>query len=312
MVKGMKVIVVGNGIDIQFGGIGRRGNKAIIERAIANIESDKYLQLGWDKSSVKDILETCVSAINMAIQKRISIPKDQDYLFLQMEIERIRRSYQKEISVNKIGLEDIFLGAELLYVNAINDDERNMVDTAINDYLQPLLLDAIYDNDTVNDIYKLFPSSFINYLKRYDAIFTLNYDTNLDSAVGKEVPVYHLHGCFNDLTDKANGVPDGFKHMFCNGIMTWYWLEKYGKEEKDYRYGITEFTDIEGHIDILGISPCNDEQLYIRLWQNTKLRACNYFYYERKDAVEIRKHIKGMLERHITDRDVKRFWANFK
>ena len=86
----------------------------------------------------------------------------------------------------------------------------------------------------------------------------------------------------------------------------------YGKEEKDYRYGITEFTDIEGHIDILGISPCNDEQLYIRLWQNTKLRACNYFYYERKDAVEIRKHIKGMLERHITDRDVKRFWASFK
>ena len=66
------------------------------------------------------------------------------------------------------------------------------------------------------------------------------------------------------------------------------------------------------HIDILGISPCNDEQLYIRLWQNTKLRACNYFYYERKDAVEIRKHIKGMLERHITDRDVKRFWASFK
>ena len=35
----MKVIVVGNGIDIQFGGIDRRGNKAIIERAIANIES---------------------------------------------------------------------------------------------------------------------------------------------------------------------------------------------------------------------------------------------------------------------------------
>ena len=157
MVKGMKVIVVGNGIDIQFGGIDRRGNKAIIERAIANIESDKYLQLGWD------ILETCVSAINMAIQKRISIPKDQDYLFLQMEIERIRRLYQKAISVNEIGLEDIFLGAELLYVNAIDDDERNTVDTAINDYLQPLLLDAIYDNNTVNDIYKLFPNSFSNY-----------------------------------------------------------------------------------------------------------------------------------------------------
>ena len=77
--------------------------------------------------------------------------------------------------MNEIGLEDIFLGAELLYVNAINDDERNMVNTAINDYLQPLLLDAIYDNDTVNDIYKMFPDSFINYLKRYDAIFTLNY-----------------------------------------------------------------------------------------------------------------------------------------
>lgn len=308
----LRILIVGNGIDIQFGGIEKRGNKAIIDRALANINSDKYNALGWDKKSVMDILETCVSTINLAINNRIRVPEEQDYLFLQMELERVRRTYKQDILLDEIGLEDIFLGAELLYVNSENETEKRLVELAIHDYLEPLLLDAIYDDSSVNEIYKNFPEAFIKYLKRYDAIYTLNYDTNLDSAIGNKVPVYHLHGSFDDLTERARNVPDGYKHMYCNGIMTWYWLEKYGEEEKDSRYGTDKFADVEGIVDIIGISPCNDEQLYIRMWQNTKLRSCNYFYYAREDAIEIRKHIKGTLERHITDRDVKRFWASFK
>lgn len=308
----MKAIVIGNGIDIQFGGFEKRGNMAILNRVISNIESDKYRRLGWEKREVKDILETCVSVINRAIKRDISVPSEEDFLFLQMELERVRKSYSREISVNEIGLEDIFLGAELLYLNANSDDEKQIVESAIHNFLQPLLLDAIYDDGRVNNIYKSFPPSLIDYFKRYDAIFTLNYDTNLDQAIGDEVPVYHLHGCFSDLTEKAETVPKEFQHMFCNGIMTWYWLEKYGEEETDTRYGIKAFSNIEDNIDILGVSPCNDEQLFVRLWQNTKLRNCNYFYYDRSEALEIRKYIKGTLERHITDRDVKRFWEKYK
>lgn len=169
------------------------------------------------------------------ILNEVSIPCEQDYLFLQMENERVRRSYKNPIAINEIGLEDIFLGAEILYLNAIDDEERKFVESAIHDYLQPLLLDAIYDDGKVNEIYKEFPDSLIQYLKNYDVIFTLNYDTNLEQVIGSDVPVYHLHGCFTDYTEKANNVDEKFKYMYCNGIMTWYWKEKYGEEESDGR-----------------------------------------------------------------------------
>ena len=256
----MKTLVVGNGIDIQYGSFDKRGNKAIIDRAINNVKDNKYQGLDWQKDSVMDALYYCVETINRVIRKEDIVPKDKDYVFLQMELERIRRTYLKDIGINEIGLEDIFLGAELLYFNSQNEQERKLVDSIVCDYIQPLLLDAIYDDGSVNEIYKNFPKSLITYLKKYDAIFTLNYDMNLERALEYEVPVYHLHGSFDDLLEKSDVVDDEFKHMYCNGIMTWYWLDKYGKEE----------------------------------------------------AVEIRNHIRGGLEGHITNRDVKKFWKKFK
>ena len=96
--------------------------------------------------------------------------------------------------------------------------------------------------------------------------------------------------------------------MFCNGILSWYWLEKYGKESEDKRYHIEALNNIEDRIDILGISPCNDEQLYLRLSQNTKLKRCNYYYLKKGEAIEIRKHLGGNIRNHVTDVDVKKFW----
>lgn len=307
----MKTLVVGNGIDIQYGSFDRRGNKAIIDRAINNVKDNKYQGLGWKKELVIEALYYCVETINRVIRKEDIVPADKDYVFLQMELERIRRTYLKEIKINEIGMEDIFLGAELLYLNCENDSERERVDLIVCEYIQPLLLDAIYDDGSVNEIYKNFPKSLVTYLKKYDAIFTLNYDMNLENVLENEVPIYHIHGCFDDLLEKATVVGDEFKHMYCNGIMTWYWLDKYGKEQKDRRYGLSEFENIEGTVDILGMSPCNDEQLYIRLGLNKKLTACNYFYFEKEETNEIRNRIRGGLKGHITNRDVKKFWRRF-
>ncbi len=100
--------------------------------------------------------------------------------------------------------------------------------------------------------------------------------------------------------------------MFCNGILTWYWLEKYGDEETDSRYCIDKLDKIVGKIDILGISPCNDEQLYLRLSNNKKITSCNYYFFNRSEASELRKHIGGELRRHITDKSVNKFWSSFK
>ena len=149
-------------------------------------------------------------------------------------------------------------------------------DEHIQEILQPIVIDAIYNGGKVNELYKLYPDSFVNYLKSQDAIFTLNYDTNIESAVSGEVPVYHIHGCFSDYIDKADSVVESFRHMYCNGIMSWYWLEKYGEEERDSRYGISELKNIEGKVELLGISPCNDEQLFLRLMENTRIKSSKF------------------------------------
>lgn len=308
----MKSLIVGNGLDIQFDGIALRGNKAILDRVIKNVDADKYKEIGLNKDSINAVFEVCVDTVNKIIDNRASVPASEDYLFLQMELERIKRSYKTRVELNEIGLEDLFISTEILYLNSINDEERGYCISAKKDFLQPLILDAIYDEGMVNKIYEKFPKSFVEYLKTYDAIFTLNYDTNIEQAIGDAVPVYHIHGSFDMETERTKLYPAKFSHMFCNGIMTWYWLEKYGDEGIDSRYGIDALEKIDGNVDILGISPCNDEQLYLRLLHNKALLSCRYFYLNRSDATELRKHIGGELGRHITDINVTKFWHKFK
>lgn len=306
----LRTLIVGNGIDIQYGGFEQRGNKAILDRAIKNIESGKYNRLGWQADDLISIFNSCLLIINRVIENDWFVNPSEDFLFLQMEMDRVRRSYKHPCELVTLGIEDYFLGAELGSLNASTKEEGDGLREKIYHFLQPILLDAIYDDGKVNEIYKSFPKQLVRELQRYDAIYTINYDTNLENCLEGKVPIYHLHGCFNDLKEDAPNI-DEYRHMFCNGIMTWYWLEKYGNEGEDVRYGTKQFEQIEGLIDIIGISPCNDEQLYIRLWQNPKLRSCNFYYYDRCEAVEIRKHIGGNLGKHITDRDVKKFWSKF-
>ena len=89
----MRTLIVGNGIDIQFGRPSEYGNYAILERMLKNVNEDKYSGLGFDKQELLDILDTCEKTINKIIRNKVGIPKDNNYLFLQMEMERVRRTY---------------------------------------------------------------------------------------------------------------------------------------------------------------------------------------------------------------------------
>lgn len=307
----MKTLIVGNGIDIQYGGIEQRGNNAILARAMENIKSGKYDKLGWEKKYLLDIFETCLKVINRVIDKKWSVKPSEDFVFLQKEMERVRRYYKTPCKLDTLGLEDYFLGAELAILNVADSElEVNDLQKKVFTFLRAIMLDAIYDDGKINDIYKKFPSKLVSELQKYDEIYTINYDTNLENALEGKVPIYHLHGCFDEPSNEIH-IMDEYRHMFCNGIMSWYWLDKYDGEGKDGRYGIKQFEQIEGIIDIIGVSPCNDEQLYVRISGNSKLNCCNFYYYDRNDAVEIRKHIFGNLSKHITEHDVKKYWSKF-
>ena len=106
------------------------------------------------------------------------------------ELYRLCRTYSAKCDFTSLGLEDYFLGIELASLEA-KPEERDRLRDAGFFYMQPIILDAIYDDGRVNEIYRNFPQRLISMLKRYDRIFTLNYDTNIDKCVNGSVPVYH-------------------------------------------------------------------------------------------------------------------------
>lgn len=305
----MKSLIVGNGMDIEFGGMGVCGNKAILNRVYNNIQEGRYTDI------IRETPETLIklfdgyrNIINQVIKGTWNISANDGYLFLLMEMERVRNSYNVNPAFNEIGLEDYFLGNEL---SSHMQDFYGNTEQA-RQWMQMIILDAIYNEGRINELYKVFPDKFKKFLNNYDAIFTLNYDTNLDSYLEGSVPIYHIHGSFDDITVGHEDEPEEWKHMYCNGIMTWYWVEKYGQEHSDLRYGIKEFSEIEDRVDIIGLSACNDEQLFVQLSQNGKLNKCDFYYYDTSDAVEIRRHLCGALQNHITIKNVRNFWRRIR
>lgn len=305
----MKSLIVGNGLDIEFGGLGVCGNKAILDRVHNNIQAGRYTDiLKETPETLMKLFDGYRSIINQVIKGTWNISENDGYLFLLMEMERVRDYYKANPAFNEIGLEDYFLGHELS--SHIQDFSGNKEQE--RQLMQMIILDAIYNEGKINELYKVFPDKLKKFLINYDAIFTLNYDTNLDSYLEGSVPIYHIHGSFDDISVGHEDEPEEWKHMYCNGIMTWYWVEKYGQEHSDIRYGTKEFSQIEDRVDIIGLSACNDEQLFVQLSQNGKLNKCDFYYYDSNDAVEIRKHLCGTLQNHITIKNVRNFWRKIR
>lgn len=307
-------ILFGNGINIEYGGFDTYSNKAIMSRLMENIKSDKYKSIftGISKSELFESIEGL-----FYIVKDISKwAKYADGLFMQMEIERIKTSYNKSTADVDIGLEDIFIALELLS-NKFKDDEQFRY--KINHELQMLMLDAIYNESGINSIG--YSSKMQDFLANYSHVFTINYDTNLDRYFKG---VMHLHGRFDYLAPEydANSLfveenPDknlsknvitGHEYMFSNTIMSWYWLEKYGHWIDSERiFGADMFKNMNGHLDIVGMSPCNDEHLFLMINQSP-LKNITYYYRSDNDRTSMGKKIK----KPITYTRVDKFWDKIK
>ena len=304
----MRSLILGNGIDIEFGGK-EYSNWSILERVHNNIVSGKYTDIfKAEPDTILKIFDGYRGIINKVIKNEWNITEKDGFLFLLLEMKRVQDMYSEDPGFSDLGLEDYFLGHELschiLGFDGVSEQARQV--------MQMIILDAIFNDGKINEIHKFFPDKLRTFLEGYDAIFTLNYDTNIDTFLTGSVPVYHLHGCFDDTLKGRENEPAEWKHMYCNGIMTWYWLEKYGQEHEDVRYGIKEFAAIEDKVDIIGISACNDEQLFLQLSQNPKLKRCDFYYYDDSDAAEIKKHLSGSLQNHITVRNVQNYWEKIR
>lgn len=221
----MKNIVIGNGINIQFGGLDNI-NKRIIDRALLKLKLKDY-----HKDVYTEEIEIWIKMLYQAFPDFVKGHYDKLAVFEdeKKELSNLKKRYSTKTPINEIGFEDFFLLNELhCRKNNITNPERFY----FQEFIRRLFLDSIFNKGKVNLVYENFPPSFIDFLNSFDNIFTTNYDRNLEIASGKEI--LYLHGAFhvldqkydpssfiNQLSDKPvdkTSVVEGFEHVFSTAL----------------------------------------------------------------------------------------------
>lgn len=326
-----KNLLVGNGINIQFGGVENYSNSAIMTRAINNIKMGKYNALTENSLSEAEQLETLEGLVRIINSiKAGEYTKFADGLFMLMELDRIKRTYPTKSTLESVFLEDYFLAFEIFNNSFRGKDGEQLNEfqrQVMFDFLHRVLVDSIYNEGKINEVYKEMFPGMKAFLNRFDHIFTTNYDYNIERVLGNEKSVCHIHGEFNKLspkydvnslyyqtnTQKCNTLiakkVAGMEHVYSNTIMSWSWLDKYGELiETDTKEKETLFKSISGQVVILGLAPNNDEHLFLLLNQNQNIKSIVYYYLDPKDAQELPHHIK----KSVNLKKVEKLWDSMK
>lgn len=229
----MKSLLVGNGINIQF------GNKAYTSEYI--MKRIKYrAKLGYyDKlfdgkingNEINKILNGFVEITNDILDNKYDEYVKDDELLVALEDFKSR--YDKINTSHQIMLEDWLFVLHMFFLK-YNDIEANLI--ASKQGFKKLILDGIYNEGKIQELYRNIPKKANKKVKKYfsdfDNIFTLNYDNNLENLTGKNV--YHLHGDFTVLDNGENienvlgflreqnnsrVLIKGMEHCFCNALL---------------------------------------------------------------------------------------------
>lgn len=202
----MKNLLIGNGVNIQFGG-SRFSNKEIILRMLQYFDDEDFpkhiitdepilaksymgcLFLGA-KELLKGNLDNCA---NCSVEKKA------------IEEFKIKYGGRKSFKISDIGFEDYYLIHDLLFHKSKTANPEQFY---VREALRMCFLASIYDKGKVNDVHQNFTDKFIHRLNEYDMIFSTNYDKNIELACNRKV--FHLHGDFETRSEVYN--PDSFRN----------------------------------------------------------------------------------------------------
>lgn len=324
-------LLVGNGINIQFGGLDAYSGSATMSRVIENIKAGKYTALTENALSVDEQLEILNGLVKVIDQIKAGKCRSKaDGLFMLMELDRIKRTYPEHSSITSVFLEDFFLAFEIFNngFKAQDDNEQSEFYRKIGFmWLRQMLVDGIYNDGAINNVYKNYYSGVCKYLEGFSNIFTTNYDYNLENILGSADRVCHLHGEFGRLApeydDKSlyyaarkaecddlisKKVPN-MEHVYSNAIMSWSWLDKYGELiESETKQKEELFKSISGQLEIVGLAPANDEHLFLLINTNPKIKSVVYYYLRDEDREELPHHLK----KPVTYKKVAKLWDSMK
>lgn len=233
-------LLLGNGINIQFGGIAYSSN-FIMKRIKYRAKLDSYDELFGNKFTGKEVVNLLEGFVDEANRIRKgeydSFAKDDDTLDA---LKDFKNRYDITIqNSHDIMLEDWFFVVYMFFLKNLDLEENRI--SAIQGF-ERLILDAIFNSGKIQEIYEKMKSykKVRRFFESFDKIYTLNYDNNIESLTPKKV--YHLHGDFSILSNSENEnnvlgyirkkagetvVINNMKHCFCNALLNYSGRLKY-------------------------------------------------------------------------------------
>lgn len=356
-------VLIGNGINIQFGGFAYSSD-FILKRIKYNSRLGKYDRLFNDKITGKEIekaFKGFVDIANALIEDKYKgLTDDQDTVDA---IKDFQDRYRDKVEQpHEIMLEDWLLLVKVFFL--INEDLMPQSLNAVQGFEQ-LLLDAIYNDGKIQQIHLNMNRLTKKFFKGYENIFTLNYDNNIEVLTGRKV--LHLHGDFKVLHNSENeNTVQGYirtqerktvwfpemAHCFCNALLNYSGRLKYKTAEDNHKaivasekfpemikqdplfvekaakgnfeiaklirtkiehpelqmateYYFYELKNIEGELDIIGMSPNNDAHIFDLIMENSKIRKIVFYYFNEKE----KKYIEENFPRdRFTCESVNELW----
>lgn len=200
--KQRKSVLLGNGVNIQFGGKAY-SNRFILSRIIFNAQCDKYDGLfegTLSGSEIEQIFRGLLPTANAVLDKKYdNISADDEVKKAVMEFKEQNAERSEFNYYYEIPLEDWFLLLRLFFLD--NPDLNDMWKASKQGF-EWMILDAIYNEGKIQEIYQKMKKPVKRFFKSFDSIFTLNYDNNIERLINKAI--YHLHGDFSVLADSEN------------------------------------------------------------------------------------------------------------
>lgn len=313
----MKSILVGNGVNIQFGGKAYL-SEFIMKRIKYKAKTESYDVLFGgvlSKEEINGILEGFVGVTNEILDNKYDdCATDEELLHALIDFKkRYKKMYTKVTKPHDIMLEDWFFVLQMFFIK--NSDLDNNYIASLQGFKE-LILDGIYNDGKLQEIYKSMPKKVKKYFCNFDNIFTLNYDNNLESLTGKNV--YHLHGDFSVLFKSENPenvmgyirdnenkrvIIEGMEHCFCNALLNFSGYQKL-KEANDNHELIIKSENFKWQYEndknfkaellkIKNEKPNEYEMIITKIkYPNLKM-ATEYYFYEFEN-IQDELHIIGM------------------
>lgn len=233
-----KSVLIGNGININFGGKAYT-NDYIIKRILFNARANKYDPLFDGEISGDEIARIFIGlstwANDISDGKYDAIIPDEEKPILK----DFKARYNWKLShYYEVGLEDWLFILHVYFLQ--NDDIADNWSSAKQSF-ERMMLDAIYNDGDIQNLHKVMGKPLKRWLLEFSNVFTLNYDNNIEDLIKR--PVFHLHGDFRTPANSENpqtllgyirktkgenvDIPKDFEHCFCNALFDYAGEHKY-------------------------------------------------------------------------------------